>query len=188
MACHSGRASTAARAKRPGHRRHRARPYGPAIPALDALLAPNGLLAPATAAAQTLHISVIGGTAGVGKTALAVYWAHQVAERLPDGWLFVNLRGFDPWGLPVSGTEAIRGLLEALGLPPTRIPLNPDARAALCRSLLAGRRMLVLLDNARDAEQVRPLLPGSPGHLVVVTSRSQLTGLVATRRRNSAVP
>jgi tetratricopeptide (TPR) repeat protein len=124
-------------------------------------------------------ISAIGGTAGVGKTALAVYWAHQVASRFPDGQLYVNLRGFDPSGRPVPPTEAIRGLLDALLVPAEQIPAALDAQAGLYRSLLSGRHMLVVLDNARDAEQVRPLLPGSLGCLVVVTSRSQLAGLVA---------
>jgi DNA-binding SARP family transcriptional activator len=125
-------------------------------------------------------ISAIAGTAGIGKTALAVHWAHRVADRFPDGQLYLNLRGFDPGGAPMPATEAVRGLLHALGVPADRVPSQPDAQAGLFRSLLAGRRMLVLLDNARDAEQVRPLLPGSPGCLALVTSRNQLTSLVAT--------
>ncbi|HXF03610.1 MAG TPA: NB-ARC domain-containing protein, partial [Arthrobacter sp.] len=125
-------------------------------------------------------ISVVAGTAGVGKTAFAVHWAHQVADRFPDGQLYVNLRGFDPSGLPVSPTEAIRGLLDAMGVPAERIPADLNAQAGLYRTLLAGKRMLVVLDNARDDGQVRPLLPGSPGCMVVVTSRSQLPGLAVT--------
>jgi DNA-binding SARP family transcriptional activator/tetratricopeptide (TPR) repeat protein len=124
-------------------------------------------------------IAAIDGTAGSGKTTLAVHWARRVAGRFPDGQLFVNLRGFDPTGSVMSPAEAIRGFLDVLQVPPQRIPASPEAQVGLYRSLLSRRRMLVLLDNARDAEQVRPLLPGSPGCLVLVTSRNQLTGLVA---------
>ncbi len=130
-------------------------------------------------------ISAISGTAGVGKTATAVYWAHQAAQRFPDGQLYVNLRGFDPTGPPMTPDEAIRGFLDTFVVPTEKIPHGLDARAALYRSLLAGRRMLVVLDNARDADQVRPLLPGAPGSLVLITSRSRLAGLVAG---HSAVP
>jgi tetratricopeptide (TPR) repeat protein len=129
--------------------------------------------------AGTVVISAIGGTAGVGKTALALHWAHQVATRFPDGQLYVNLHGFDPSGNPTAPTESIRGLLDALGVPPDRIAASPEAQAGLYRSLLADRRMLIVLDNARDEQQVRPLLPASPGTLVLVTSRSQLSGLGA---------
>ncbi|MFD7502273.1 BTAD domain-containing putative transcriptional regulator [Streptomyces sp. NPDC059850] len=124
-------------------------------------------------------ISTIGGMAGIGKTALAVHWAHSVADRFPDGQFFINLRGFDPTGSSVTPQEVVRIFLDALGVPAQRIPAGFDAQVGLYRSLLAHRRVLILLDNARDTEQVRPLLPGSPGCLVIVTSRNRLTGLIA---------
>jgi DNA-binding SARP family transcriptional activator/tetratricopeptide (TPR) repeat protein len=124
-------------------------------------------------------ISVITGTAGVGKTALAVHWAHRVAARFPGGQLYVDLRGFGPAGAALDPGQALRGFFEAFAVPPERIPAGLDDQVALYRSLLAGQRMLVVLDNARDARQVRPLLPGSPGCLAIVTSRNHLTGLVA---------
>jgi DNA-binding SARP family transcriptional activator/Tfp pilus assembly protein PilF len=126
----------------------------------------------------TVVISAIGGTAGVGKTALAVHWAHQVTERFLDGQLYVNLRGYDP-DQPMPAADALAGFLRGLGVPGQDIPPGEDERAARYRSLLAGRRMLVVLDNAGSAEQVRPLLPGAPTCTVVVTSRDSLAGLVA---------
>ena len=139
----------------------------------------TGLLQEA-AAAETVVIWAVGGTAGIGKTTLAVYWAHQVADRFPDGQLYVNLRGFDPAGPRMTPTEAMRVFLDAFEVPPERIPVSLDSQAALYRSLLAGRRVLVVADNARDAGQVRPLLPGSPGCVVVVTSRNRLTSLITS--------
>jgi DNA-binding SARP family transcriptional activator/tetratricopeptide (TPR) repeat protein len=127
---------------------------------------------------RTMVICAVGGAAGVGKTALAVQWAHQVARRFPDGQLYVNLRGYDP-GEPVLAADALAGFLRSLGVPGADIPDGVEDRARLYRSRLAGRWMLVLLDNARDAEQVRPLLPGDPGCVAVVTSRDALAGLVA---------
>jgi hypothetical protein len=139
----------------------------------------TGWLDEAALPGGTVVISAINGMGGIGKTALAVQWAYQVADRFPDGQLYVNLCGSDPVGPPVTPAEAIRGFLDALEVPAARIPVNLDHQAALYRSLLAGRRMLALLDNARDADQVRPLLPGSPGCGVLVTSRYRLTSLIA---------
>jgi transcriptional regulator with XRE-family HTH domain len=176
----------------------------------------------------TVMITAISGPARVGKTALAVHWAHQVADRFPGGQLHVNLHGFGPAGAamtpgaalrqfldglgvaadripadqaaarfpdgqlfmnlrgsgpgdenPVARAGAIRFLLCVLRVPSGRIPADPGAREGLYRSLLAGKRMLIVLDSARDEQQVRPLLPASPRSLVLVTSRHQLTGLAA---------
>ena len=145
----------------------------------EAVKALAGLAAEAAEGSPATVICVIHGSAGVGKTTLALHFAHQAAGQFPDGQLYVNLRGFDPAGSPVTPEEALRLLLDALSVPAARVPAGLDAQAGLYRSLLAGQRMLVLLDNARDAEQVRPLLPASPGCLVIVTSRNQLTSLVA---------
>lgn len=138
----------------------------------------TALLDMTTQGGDTVVISAINGTAGIGKTALAVHWAHCVAERFPDGQLYVNLRGFDPTGTPMKPAEAIRGFLDAFEIPPERIPVDLEAQAALYRSLLASRKVLVVLDNARDADQVRPLLPGSSTCRVVITSRNQLASLI----------
>jgi tetratricopeptide (TPR) repeat protein/DNA-binding XRE family transcriptional regulator len=142
------------------------------------LAALTGLLGQAGNPGVTVVISAISGTAGVGKTALALRWAHQVAAEFPDGQLYVNLRGYD-FGSPMPVTEALAGFLRGLGVPGEDIPATEDERAARYRSLLAGRRTLVLLDNASEVQQVRPLLPGSQGCVAVVTSRDDLAGLVA---------
>jgi tetratricopeptide (TPR) repeat protein/transcriptional regulator with XRE-family HTH domain len=144
------------------------------LQAMTRILGETGAGAPGT-----VVISAIGGTAGVGKTTIALHWAHLVAAQFPDGQLHVNLRGFDPAGIPATSAEAIRGFLDALGVPPERIPPAPEGQAGLYRSMLANRRMLIVLDNARDEQQVRPLLPASPASLVLVTSRNQLAGLAA---------
>ncbi len=126
----------------------------------------------------TVAICVVAGTPGVGKTALAVHWAHQVAQRFPDGQLYMNLRGYDlAQALPSS--DALAGLLSTLGMRGEDIPFDADERAARYRSLLAGLRVLLVLDNARSVEQVRPLLPGTETCMTVVTSRDSLSGLVA---------
>jgi DNA-binding SARP family transcriptional activator/Tfp pilus assembly protein PilF len=139
----------------------------------------DGMLAAAAGAPTAAVITAISGTAGVGKTALAVHWAHRVAGRFPDGQLYVNLRGFHQGGQVMEPAAAVRRFIEALGVPADRIPPELDAQAALYRSLLNNKRVLVVLDNARDAEQARPLLPGTPTAVTVVTSRNQLTPLVA---------
>ncbi|MEU1518973.1 BTAD domain-containing putative transcriptional regulator [Streptomyces sp. NPDC005811] len=131
--------------------------------------------------ADAMVLGVVCGPAGVGKSALAVSLAHRLASNFPDGQLHLELRGFDPSSAPCSPAEALGRLLESLGVPAREIPEDLDARTALYRSLLAGRRVLVLLDDALDAEHVRPLLPGGPGCLVLVTSRSRLSGLVASQ-------
>jgi DNA-binding SARP family transcriptional activator/tetratricopeptide (TPR) repeat protein len=129
--------------------------------------------------ARGVVVTTLTGAAGIGKTALAVHWARRSRHRFPDGQLYVDLRGFGPTGPAVEPDEAIRGFLNAFGVPPKEIPEGLDARACLYRSLLADRRVLVVLDNARDADHVRPLLPGAPGCLVLVTSRDRLLSLVA---------
>jgi tetratricopeptide (TPR) repeat protein len=143
---------------------------------LDALLAAAG-----DQPTAVLLIAVTG-PAGVGKTTLAVHWANRVAARFPDGQLYVDLRGFDRTGAALDAGAVLRAFLDALQLAPERRPATLAAQINLYRSLLAARRMLVLLDNAADAGQVRPLLPGAPGCVVLVTSRTALTELVEAER------
>jgi DNA-binding SARP family transcriptional activator/tetratricopeptide (TPR) repeat protein len=148
---------------------------------LDKILA-EGMGGPAVAV-----VSALSGTAGVGKTTVAVHWAHRVADWFEDGQIYVNLHGFEPSRPPVTPTEALPRLLETLGVLPQHMPVSPEAQVGLYRSMLAGRRMLVMLDNARDAEQVRAFLPGSPGCFTLVTSRNRLSGLIALEGARSLV-
>jgi len=141
----------------------RATPATPAVPA--------GQAAPV--------LCVLHGTAGVGKSALAVHWAHGMADRFPGGQLYVNLRGFDPSGHALDPADVLRWFLVALGVPAAGVPTTVDAQAAMYRSATAGKRMLIVLDNARDADHVRPLLPGAATTMTVVTSRARLASLVA---------
>jgi tetratricopeptide (TPR) repeat protein len=130
--------------------------------------------------ARSSPVVVIGGMAGVGKTTLAVHAAHRQAAEFPDGQLYVNLRGFGPDSASLHPAEALGSMLDAFGVPAGNLPTGLEERAALYRSLLVNRRVLVVLDNAQDAAQVRPLLPGGAGCLAIVTSRNQLPGVTAT--------
>ncbi|MGW6016131.1 BTAD domain-containing putative transcriptional regulator [Streptomyces sp. NPDC055210] len=165
-----------------------ARPSPPTPPppsqlpaALAAFVGREAELARATALVTHTEasITVVTGMAGVGKTTFAVHWARQIAGDFPDGQIYLNLRGFDHASPPLDPGQAIGTALDALGAKPGDIPQETDARAAYYRTWLSGRRVLLLLDNARDAAQVRPLLPGTPGCQVIVTSRDQMAGLVA---------
>ncbi|MFL6145066.1 MAG: ATP-binding protein [Labedaea sp.] len=151
----------------------------------DALAVLDGLLTARSELDPAVLITAISGTAGVGKTALALHWAHRNAGAFPDGQLYVNLRGFDPGGPALSAAEAVRGFLTALGVPDEGIPTRVADQVGLYRSLLAARRMLIVLDNAREADQVRPLLPGGVGSMAIVTSRDQLSPLVVTEGARS---
>jgi DNA-binding SARP family transcriptional activator/tetratricopeptide (TPR) repeat protein len=145
-----------------------------APPSGDARPSGDGRMSPGVA------IAAVSGAAGVGKTSLAVHWAHRVRDRFPDGQLYANLRSWEPAGSVMTPAEAVRRFLDAMRVPPQRIPAGLDAQLDLYHSLLVGRRILLVLDNARDAEQVRPLLPAAGSVVTVVTSRNQLTGLAAT--------
>ncbi len=165
-------------------------PSAPAFAGRHAELASLNALMPGTAGgsettADSAAIAVLSGTPGVGKTALAVYWAHRASPQFPDGQLFSNLQGFDAGGAAQEPGDVLRRFLEAFGVPESRIPADLAGRAGLYRSLLARKRVLVVLDNARDAKQIRPLLPGSPGSMALVTSRNRLAGLVATEGATS---
>ncbi|MET8622185.1 BTAD domain-containing putative transcriptional regulator [Kitasatospora sp. NPDC004669] len=126
-----------------------------------------------------VRVATVVGPAGVGKTTLALAWAHSIAERFPDGQMYLDLNGFTAEGRPVATDGAVDALLDFLGVPATRLPATPEGRAALYRGLVADKRLLVVFDNVRDATQVRPLLPSGKDCRALVTSRRSLGSLVA---------
>ncbi|WP_433725335.1 BTAD domain-containing putative transcriptional regulator [Actinoplanes sp. CA-051413] len=138
----------------------------------------DALLTATPGGTDVVIVSAVVGVGGVGKTALAVHWAHRIAARFPDGQLYLDLRGYDE-RRPLPAAEALGVMLRTLGVPPRQIPADVDEAAALYRATIAGHRVLILLDNAASAAQVRPILPATPGTLVLVTSRDALGGLIA---------
>lgn len=142
----------------------------------------NAQLDRATVDGSTVVITAIGGTAGIGKTTLALYWARTHIDQFPDGQLYVDLRGFSHSGTPITPATAIRSFLDAFQVPAEKIPANLDDQAALYRTLVEDRRLAIVLDNARNADQVWPLLPGSPSCMVLITSRQQLGSLIARKQ------
>ena len=146
---------------------------GPELSQVSKMLSPDGDF-------PIVAICAIDGMAGIGKTTFAIHWAHRVAKHFQDGQLYLNLRGFDSSASVMTPAEALRTLLYSLGIPAGHIPADSDARAGLYRSVLARKRVLIVLDNARDVEQIRPLLPAGPGCLVIATSRNPLAGLAMT--------
>jgi tetratricopeptide (TPR) repeat protein len=148
----------------------------PELQALTRLVTPKPARQTAQPRSTATVVVVITGSAGVGKTALALHWAHRVRERFPDGELYANLRGYDD-SPPATAEVALDRFLRDLGVSPQSISADLDGRAALFRSLVADRRILIVLDNVADIGQVRPLIPGGPGPLVIITSRNQLSGL-----------
>ncbi|MFG2357025.1 ATP-binding protein [Streptomyces sp. NPDC048521] len=145
----------------------------------DALARVGDVMSPVPGLDGHAVVSAIVGMAGIGKTTLAVHWAHQVADRFPDGQLYVNLRGFEDSEQPLDPGEALGGFLRALGVPSGDLPRGTAERSVLFREQTASRRLIVVLDNAHDEEQIRPLLPHTAGCLTIITSRNRLAGLAA---------
>ncbi|WP_063758866.1 ATP-binding protein [Streptomyces sp. NRRL S-340] len=145
----------------------------------EALNSIHGVMSQVMGTGGQVVVTAIGGLAGIGKTALAVHWAHQVADRFPDGQLYVNLRGFEESERPLDPADALAQFLDALGVPSGDLPRDTAERCAMFREQAAARRLIVVLDNARDEEQVRPLLPAAGGCLTIITSRNRLPGLAA---------
>jgi DNA-binding SARP family transcriptional activator len=154
-------------------------PGVPAFTGRAAELADLDAISVAGQRSASAAVVAVSGTAGAGKTALAVHWARRSADRFRDGQLYADLQGFGP-AAPATTAETVGGFLTALGVPPGHVPDDGDERVALYRSLLADKQMLIVLDNARDEQQIRRLLPSSPHSFVLATSRQQLTGLAAT--------
>jgi DNA-binding SARP family transcriptional activator len=161
--------------------KHVPRQLPPDVPSFTGRAAELANLDAAGAAGQnSAPMVAVTGTAGVGKTALTVHWARRSAHWFRDGQLYADIRGFGPSDTPATTIETISGFLTTLGMPPERVPTCHDDQVTLYRSLLADKQMLIVLDNARDEQQVRPLLPGNSRSLVLATSRNELTGLAAT--------
>lgn len=153
----------------------------PAAPRLFAGRASALASLTASRSASTTSLVAVTGAGGIGKTWLALHWAHQHAAEFPDGQLYADLQGFTPAGVPLAAETVLRGFLEALGVADDQLPSDLTAQVGLYRSLVAEQRLLVVLDNARDAAQVVPLLPGGPECMAIVTSRNLLTGLVTAQ-------
>ena len=135
----------------------------------------------AAASGEVVSIHAIGGMAGIGKTAFAVHAAHSLARRYPGGQIFLPLHGHTPGHQPIDPADALASLLLTVGVQAGQIPADLEARTGLWRDRLAGRPLLLVLDDAASSEQIRPLLPGAGGSLVLITSRRRLTALEDTQ-------